>query len=126
MDTTIKSILSRWRSDPAIAENVVEWRLLAQKPAETCPIPATLSAGLATYLQTHGIPSLYNHQCQAYERAMAGSNIAIVSGTASGKTLCYNLPVLDSLVKQPNGSALFLFPTKALAQDQLVLLREMT
>lgn len=126
MDTTIKSILSRWRSDPAIAENVVEWRLLAQKPAETCPIPATLSAGLATYLQTHGIPSLYNHQCQAYERAMAGSNIAIVSGTASGKTLCYNLPVLDSLVKQPNGSALFLFPTKALAQDQLVLLRDMT
>jgi DEAD/DEAH box helicase domain-containing protein len=124
MTAKIKIILNRWRSQPNIAENMVEWRVLAPKPADNCPFPADLSPLLVSQLQTQGISSLYQHQALAYEKVRGGENIAIVSGTASGKTLCYNLPVIDSLIKQPQGTALYLFPTKALAQDQLSNLRE--
>lgn len=124
MTAKIKIILNRWRSLPNIAENVVEWRVLSPKPADECPFPADLSPLLVSQLQAQGISSLYRHQALAYEKVRDGENIAIVSGTASGKTLCYNLPVIDSLIKQPQGTALYLFPTKALAQDQLSNLRE--
>jgi DEAD/DEAH box helicase domain-containing protein len=124
MSAKIKQLLNRWRSQPNIAENVVEWRVLAPKPADVCPFPASLSPELASVLRVHGISSLYRHQALASEKVLHGENIAIVSGTASGKTLCYNLPVIDSLIKQPSSRALYLFPTKALAQDQLSGLRE--
>jgi DEAD/DEAH box helicase domain-containing protein len=118
MSDKIKTILSRWRSHPSIAENVVEWRVMATKPADLCEFPNGLSSNIKRYLTSHGIPALYRHQSLAFEKINSGENVAVVSGTASGKTLCYNLPVLDSLVKQPEGKALYLFPTKALAQDQ--------
>ena len=118
MPDKIKTILNRWRALPNIAENIVEWRVLAPKPAELCEYPETVSAELVSQLKRTGIQSLYKHQSLAYQAVKDGHNTAIVSGTASGKTLCYNLPVLDSLVKQPECRALYLFPTKALAQDQ--------
>jgi DEAD/DEAH box helicase domain-containing protein len=124
MTAKIKIILNRWRSQPNIAENVVEWRVLAPKPADVCPFPADMSPSLVSELKAQRISTLYRHQALAYEKVRDGENIAIVSGTASGKTLCYNLPVIDSLLKQPQGTALYLFPTKALAQDQLSNLRE--
>ena len=124
MKDKIKTILSRWRSHPNIAENVVEWRLLAPKPPEFAAFPEALSSILTASLDSHGIHSLYNHQALAFKRVKDGHNIAVISGTASGKTLCYNLPVLDSLLKQPEGKALYLFPTKALSQDQLTNLQE--
>ncbi len=124
MSDKIKTILSRWRTQSSIAENVVEWRVLAQKPADLVDYPSQLSPEISGWLSAHGIPSLYAHQALAYEEIGDGKNIAIVSGTASGKTLCYNLPVIDSLLKHPEGRALYLFPTKALAQDQLSGLRE--
>jgi len=125
MSDKIKTILSRWRSQPSTAENVVEWRVLAAKPAELADYPEHLAPELVQWLETHGIPSLYAHQALAYHKVNEGENVAIVSGTASGKTLCYNLPVIDSLLKQPEGKALYLFPTKALSQDQLTNIREM-
>jgi DEAD/DEAH box helicase domain-containing protein len=125
MPEKIKTILSRWRSQPTVAENVVEWRILAQKPADLVEYPSRLSAEITHWLSSHGVPSLYAHQASAYEAVCDGKNVAVVSGTASGKTYCYNLPVIDSLLKQPEGRALYLFPTKALAQDQLAGLREM-
>lgn len=124
MDNKIKTILGRWRSHQNIAVNVVDWRVLAPKPAETSPLPQGLSASLSAQLNSSGIQSLYSHQALAYEFVAAGHNVAIVSGTASGKTLCYNLPVIDSLIKHPEGKALYLFPTKALSQDQLSTLQE--
>ena len=124
MTTKIKTILNRWRSQSNIAENVVEWRVLAPKPADEHPFPEQLSPHLASLVRSQGIPSLYQHQALAYKKIMDGENIAVVSGTASGKTLAYNLPVIDSLLKQPEGKALYLFPTKALAQDQLSNLRK--
>ena len=125
MSDKIKSILNRWRSHPSIAENVVAWRVLAPKPAETATFPENISPLLVDYLQTEGIHSLYTQQAITYEKILSGYNVAVVSGTASGKTLCYNLPVIDSLLKHPEGKALYLFPTKALAQDQHAILHEL-
>ncbi len=125
MSDKVKTILSRWRSHPTIAENVVEWRVLAPKPADTAPFPDDLSPLFRKNLDQVGIHSLYVHQALAYDKIRDGHNVAVVSGTASGKTLCYNLPVIDALIKQPQTKALYLFPTKALAQDQLANLHEM-
>ncbi len=124
MSDKIKTILSRWRTHASIAENVMDWRVLSAKPAETAPFPQNLAPAFREWLQSHGINSLYSHQAAAFERIEMGENAAIVSGTASGKTLCYNLPVINSLIRQPTGTALYLFPTKALAQDQLTTLQE--
>jgi len=79
------------------------------------PLPDTLSAAL----QKRGIKKLYVHQADAVEAARRGENVVVVTGTASGKTYCYVLPVLEALLQQPSATALLLFPTKALAQDQL-------
>lgn len=125
MDEKITAILEQWRNQPNIVENVAAWRVLAPKPPETVDFPASLTAELKEYLRQSGIHSLYSHQAQAFENIREGYNTAIVSGTASGKTLCYNLPVINNLLQHPEGKALYLFPTKALAQDQLSGLSEM-
>jgi DEAD/DEAH box helicase domain-containing protein len=119
MTDKIKTILNRWRSHPNIAQNVVEWRVLSAKPASYGEFPENMSKGFSEKIKALGIQALYEHQLQAFDAVTQGYNIAVVSGTASGKTFCYNLPVIDSLLKQPEGRALYLFPTKALAQDQL-------
>ena len=74
-------------------------------------------------LERRGVRALYTHQAQAVEAALAGAHAVVVTPTASGKTLCYNLPVLQRLLDEPGARALYLFPTKALAQDQLAALQ---
>src|SRR5207249_2713386 len=74
---------------------------------------------LRAALERRGIARLYGHQAEAFDRIQAGSNVVIVTPTASGKTLCYNLPVLNHLLTDPGARAMYLFPTKALAEDQL-------
>jgi DEAD/DEAH box helicase domain-containing protein len=76
-------------------------------------------------LRGRGIGQLYSHQARAFEIAAKGEHLVVVTPTASGKTLCYNLPVLQALVQQPECRVLYLFPTKALAQDQLAELTEL-
>src|ERR671925_2029091 len=83
------------------------------------PLPADLSPALAAALRTRGIERLYSHQAEAYAAVRAGRHLVVVTPTASGKTLCYNLPVLQRLLESPERRALYVFPTKALAQDQL-------
>jgi DEAD/DEAH box helicase domain-containing protein len=85
--------------------------------ARPVPLPGSLDPGLAEALARAGIESLYTHQLAAYEAAV-GSDLVITSGTASGKSLAFNLPVLDGIARQPKRRALYLYPTKALAQDQ--------
>ncbi|MCS7186053.1 MAG: DEAD/DEAH box helicase [Armatimonadetes bacterium] len=75
-------------------------------------------------LRQIGVERLYQHQAEACDAARRGENVAVFTPTASGKTLCYNLPVLDTLLKDPKARAFYLFPTKALAQDQLRKLQE--
>ncbi|MDI6807797.1 MAG: DEAD/DEAH box helicase [Candidatus Eisenbacteria bacterium] len=78
-----------------------------------------LPRAIASSLEKLGIGELYTHQAKALELGRAGKNLVVVTGTASGKTLCYNLPVLEKMLEQDEATALYLFPTKALAQDQL-------
>jgi DEAD/DEAH box helicase domain-containing protein len=89
------------------------------RSAELVPIPDAVSPALAQVLRRRGIEQLYSHQAAAFASLQAGKNPVIVTPTASGKTLCYNLPVLQHLIENPSGRALYLFPTKALAEDQL-------
>jgi DEAD/DEAH box helicase domain-containing protein len=83
------------------------------------PLPADLRPELAAALQSRGIDRLYSHQAEAYAEVRRGRHLAVVTPTASGKTLCYNLPVLQKMLEDPERRAIYLFPTKALAQDQL-------
>src|SRR5207253_2467559 len=76
-------------------------------------------------LEARGIDLLFAHQREAWERAREGGNVIVTTGTASGKTLAFNLPVLDALATEPKRRALYLYPTKALAQDQLRALGEL-
>src|SRR4030066_2121362 len=115
---TLTALLSRWRSDPETAQNVVESHTLPAQTARSEPFPPDLHPALAEALRELDISRLYLHQLKAWEHANAGENIVVTTGTASGKSLCYNLPVLDGLLRNPAARALYIFPTKALAQDQ--------
>ncbi|HEX5410928.1 MAG TPA: DEAD/DEAH box helicase [Terriglobia bacterium] len=94
--------------------------------ARVVPFPDFLPERVATALKSRGVPSLYSHQAAAATLVHEGKNVVVVTPTASGKTLCYNLPILSALVENPDARALYLFPTKALSQDQLVELNRWT
>ena len=94
-------------------------RRFPAQPAEYADFPADLDPRLLGVLQARGLQRLYTHQREAFDAAAAGRDTVVVTPTASGKTLCYNLPVLDRVLKDGDTRALYLFPTKALAQDQL-------
>jgi DEAD/DEAH box helicase domain-containing protein len=115
---SVNSLLSRWRSQPEIAANIVEWRNLPARPARYAPFPVGIQPALTAALNSTGIRQLYIHQAQAWEAAQSNHNLVVVTGTASGKSLCYNLPVVDRLLRLPEARALYIYPTKALAQDQ--------
>lgn len=116
---TISSLLTRWRTDPDTAPNISTWQTSPPRPARLLPFPDDLPAPLADSLRARGITQLYSHQHAAWIHARRGGNVTLATGTASGKTLAYNLPVLAGLLENPAQRALYLFPTKALAQDQL-------
>jgi DEAD/DEAH box helicase domain-containing protein len=100
-------------------------RRLPALSAHYTPIPETLDARLKQTLAGRGIGRLYSHQGEAIEHAVAGRNVVVITPTASGKTLCYNAPVLNAILQDASSRALYLFPTKALAQDQLAELHAM-
>jgi len=87
--------------------------------ATFAPLPSDLRPELASALARRGVERLYSHQAEAYDAVRHGHHLVVVTPTASGKTLCYNLPVLQRLLENPERRALYVYPTKALAQDQL-------
>jgi len=101
-------------------------RHLPAREARLVPLPTSLPPRLAEILKARGFSSLYTHQAASFDLAREGKNLVVVTPTASGKTLCYNLPILSELVQNPEARALYLFPTKALSQDQLVELNRWT
>src|SRR4029079_18197282 len=105
--------------------HVTAVRRLAAVPAQYAPFPDAMDRRPARALRTRGIEQLYTHQAEAIAHALAGRHAVIVTPTASGKTLCYNAPVLQSILADPSSRALYLFPTKALAQDQLAELHQL-
>jgi DEAD/DEAH box helicase domain-containing protein len=88
------------------------------RDARTAPFPDDLAPKVRAALEARGVHELYAHQLEAWEAAARGEHVAVVTGTASGKSLAFNLPVLDALAREPKARALYLYPTKALAQDQ--------
>jgi len=118
----LPELLRLWKTDLDTAPNISTWRTLPARLAVLTDFPADLPRELASALHQRGLTSLYSHQAEAWNRARAGENVVLATGTASGKTLAYNLPVVAALLENPQARALYLFPTKALAQDQLSVL----
>ncbi|HWQ28829.1 MAG TPA: DEAD/DEAH box helicase, partial [Dehalococcoidia bacterium] len=115
----LATLLDDLRSDPGLGPNFAAWRVLPARPARTVSFPPAIDSRLRDALARSGIEAPYAHQALAAEAALAGRNVVVVTPTASGKTLCYNLPVLQTILSDPSARALYLFPTKALAQDQM-------
>ena len=117
-------VLDRLLQDPSFREGVALDHLIPGRVGEFLEIPASVPTRLRAALQLRGASRLYAHQAAAYEAARLGRDLVVVTPTASGKTLCYNLPVLARVLEDPGARALYMFPTKALAQDQLAELTE--
>lgn len=109
----VTEIQARW------PRGVTALRRFPPTPAEFRSFPDAIAPELAEAYRERGVERIYSHQREVLDRVAAGENVAIVTPTASGKTLCYNAPVLDRVVEEPDARALYLFPTKALARDQL-------
>jgi DEAD/DEAH box helicase domain-containing protein len=120
---SIESALRALTDDPRFAGSIVHRAADPEQPARLAPLPPGLDVRLADALQTLGVGSLYTHQAAAVSAALRGEHVAVVTPAASGKTLCYNVPVLHRLLQDASARALYLYPTKALAQDQLAELR---
>jgi len=123
LDSTLAAPLALWlESFGALNENrdaIAHWHTLAARPARFGDTARAVAEPIAAALAAQGIERLYTHQAQAIDALRDGADTVIVTGTASGKSLCYHVPVLESLLADPESTALYLFPTKALAQDQL-------
>ncbi len=103
---------------------VTRWEHIPPRDGEYAPLPDDLHPEIRTALESRGITRLYSHQAASYRAARAGHDFVVVTPTASGKTLCYNLAVLQTIIESPESRALYLFPTKALSQDQQSELNE--
>src|SRR5271154_1189565 len=117
----LAGLAARYKTD----EGLTAVKHLPARAAEFRAMPEWVRAELREAYRAKGIEQLFSHQAAAAELALAGRDFVVVTPTASGKTLCYNLPVLNSLLEQPDTRALYLFPTKALAQDQLAELHDL-
>ena len=115
----LSNVLTGLRQDPAFMRCVTAWQRIPARPARLVPWPAGLDPRLVAAAHDRSIEQPYTHQAQALEAALAGQHVVLATSTASGKTLAYNLPVLHTLINDPAACALYLFPTKALAHDQI-------
>jgi len=116
---SLEAALHALRTDPDLAGGFAEWRELPEQPARYGAWPLSADPRLVAALAGRGIDQLYTHQAQAFSAVMQRQSVVVVTPTASGKTLCYNLPVVQTILGDPEARALYLFPTKALAQDQM-------
>lgn len=115
---TIEQLLQEWQYDEDLMGNIVHWQTLEGRPATFAPFPNQLHPSIVKALQARGIEALYTHQREAFDCAMDGQSFTAITPTASGKSYCYHLPVIQRILEDPSSRALYLFPTKALAQDQ--------
>ncbi|MFO8064150.1 MAG: DEAD/DEAH box helicase [Spirochaetia bacterium] len=120
----LQAIVDALGSDEDFMRCVTRWERIPPREGSYDDLPADLHPVLSRTLASRGVHRLYSHQAESYRAVRAGKNAVIVTPTASGKTLCYNLPVLQTILEQPEARALYLFPTKALSQDQQSELNE--
>lgn len=116
---TLREWLSRMGKNGRFMEHVRAVKCLPATQGSFADFPDWVDPRLRQVLETRGIRQLYRHQAEAIDRVSQGRDVVLVTPTASGKTLCYNLPVLQRILAEPDTRALYLFPTKALAQDQM-------
>jgi DEAD/DEAH box helicase domain-containing protein len=121
----IDAVLDGWLSGNVVRPCLQADELLAGAEARTAPFPPGLGPALVDALKARGIEALYSHQAQAFAAAHAGKHVAVATPTASGKSLCFHLPVLQALSDEPDARAIYMYPTKALARDQEAGLREL-
>ena len=121
----LENVVAELEGEAARLQSITALRHFPPQPADFVDFPEDLSPSIREALRRRGIERLYSHQREAFERVRAGKNVVVVTPTASGKTLCYNLPVLDRVLREPETRALYLFPTKALSQDQLAELHSL-
>lgn len=122
---TITELIQEWQQDETIAPNIAYIRSVEGKDASYAHFPEALHPSIVKALKSKGIERLYTHQRQALDYAMEGNNFTAITPTASGKSLCYHLPVLQQILLDQTSRAIYLFPTKALAQDQKTALNEL-
>jgi DEAD/DEAH box helicase domain-containing protein len=122
---SIDEVLQSWRNSPNISPCLTAVRVFEKRDGEYRPFPEFIHPALRGALKQRGIEHLYSHQAEAVIAVKEGKDIVIVTPTASGKTLCYNIPVLNAKLSEPYSKALYLFPTKALSQDQMFELQNL-
>ncbi|HEY2547821.1 MAG TPA: DEAD/DEAH box helicase, partial [Candidatus Acidoferrum sp.] len=123
--TRVCQVLDTFASRDVTGEVLTAVRYFPAREAQCAQFPVWVHADLSAAYGAKGIHQLYTHQAIAAEAVHAGKNVVVVTPTASGKTLCYNLPILNAILDNPDTRALYLFPTKALAQDQLAELYDL-
>lgn len=122
---SLKDVIRLLKEDEKLNENIVYWHTIPEKEARMVEFPDKIDQKLKFALQKRGVTQLYTHQGTAFESAMKGESFVAVTPTASGKSLCYHLPVVQTIINNPNARALYIFPTKALAQDQKTEINEL-
>ncbi len=115
----IQEYISKLMNNPSFMDNVTSWQVLPAREAKYGRFPEELDGRIVETLHKRGIDRPYIHQSQAIAAALSGRDFVVVTPTASGKTMCYNIPVLQSILKDEASRALYLFPTKALSSDQV-------
>jgi DEAD/DEAH box helicase domain-containing protein len=120
------AVLAALLEEPSIARGVVHHEVIPPRPAEHADFPAWVDPRIVAGLATRGIERPYTHQAEAIEAAHAGEDLVVVTPTASGKSLCYTVPILQAIADDPAARALLLFPTKALGQDQVTEFGELS
>ncbi len=123
MDTS--AFLHYLAAQSAYSGQIAHIEHIPRRQAEYAELDKPLPDPLQACLEQHGLLPLYTHQAEAIALAHEGRNVMVATSSASGKTLCYNIPVMEAILSEPRSCALYLFPTKALAQDQLRSLREL-
>ena len=122
---SIEEIIRSWKHSRTISPCITDLRVFEKREGQYRPFPDFLNPLLREALKNQGIDRLYSHQAEAIEAVQEGKDVVVVTPTASGKTLCYNLPVLNSKLSAPFSKAFYLFPTKALSQDQMFELQHL-
>ena len=120
----LQQLIEHFKTDEDFNKQIVHWHTIDEKPAQLVDLPYEIDDRIRKALNKRGVEKLYTHQKSAFQLAMEGRSFTAVTPTASGKTLCYNLPVLQTIMDNPDSRALYIFPTKALAQDQKSELNE--
>jgi DEAD/DEAH box helicase domain-containing protein len=122
----VREIVQQFAERDAHGEVITALRHIPAREAQFAPMPEWVHAELAQAYVEKGVAQLYSHQAACASMVRQGRNVVVITPTASGKTLCYNLPVLNAILENPDARALYLFPTKALAQDQLAELHDLS